>query len=70
MTISYEIRKGGTKAELAKAKEGTKAGRGPNFRCLLSDTAITPDYVKSIGRAGRMGQVLMAIVAEGKNGRA
>lgn len=70
MTISYEIRRGGTKAELAKAKEGTKAGRGANFRCLLSDTAITPDYVKSIGRAGRMGQVLMAIVAEGKNGRA
>ncbi|UZW55618.1 hypothetical protein NUH86_02075 [Sphingobium sp. JS3065] len=70
MTISYEIRRGGTKTELARAKEGTKAGRGANFRCLLSDTAITPDYVKSIGRAGRMGQVLMAIVAEGKNGRA
>lgn len=70
MTIAYEIRRGGTKAELAKAKEGTKAGRGANFRCLLSDTAITPDYVKSVGRAGRMGQVLMAIVAEGKSGRA
>lgn len=70
MTVSYEIKRGGTKAELAKAKEGTKAGRGANFRCLLSDTAITPDHVKSIGRAGRMGQVLMAIVAEGKNGRA
>ncbi|MBB4642745.1 DUF1156 domain-containing protein [Rhizorhapis suberifaciens] len=69
-TISYEIRQGGTKAEWAKAKEGTKAGRGANFRCLLSDTAITPDYVKSMGRAGRMGQVLMAIVAEGRNGRA
>lgn len=70
MTITYEIRRGGTKAELSKAKEGTKAGRGANFRCLLSDTAITPDHVKSTGRAGRMGQVLMAIVAEGKNGRA
>lgn len=69
-TVSFEIRRGGTKAELAKAKEGTKAGRGANFRCLLSDTAITPDYVKAMGRTGRMGQVLMAVVAEGNNGRA
>lgn len=29
-TISYRIRHGGTKAELAAAKEGTKAGRGAN----------------------------------------
>jgi len=46
-TIFYRIRHGGTKAEIAAAKEGTKAGRGANFRCLMSDTAITPDYVKS-----------------------
>lgn len=68
--ISYRIRQGGTKAELAAAKEGTKAGRGANFRCLMSDTAITPDYVKSNGRAGNMGQTLIAIVAEGNRGRA
>jgi putative DNA methylase len=69
-TIEYRIRLGGTKAELATAKEGTKAGRGANFRCLLSDTAITPEYVKSQGKAGRMGQSLIAIVAEGHRGRA
>lgn len=69
-TISYRIRHGGTKAELAAAKEGTKAGRGANFRCLMSDTAITPDYVKSNGRAGKMGQTLIAIVAEGNRSRA
>ena len=68
-TIRYRIRKGGTRAEIAKAKKGTKAGRGANFRCLLSDTAITPDYVKSSGASGKMGQKLIAIVAEGKNGR-
>lgn len=68
--ISYRIRHGGTKAEIASAKEGTKAGRGANFRCLMSDTAITPDYVKSNGRAGKMGQTLIAIVAEGNRGRA
>lgn len=68
-TITYRIRKDGTTAELARAKEGTKAGRGAHFRCLLSDTAITPDYVKTAGREGRMGQTLIAIVAEGKGGR-
>jgi putative DNA methylase len=69
-TIAYRIRHGGTKAEIAAAKEGTKAGRGANFRCLMSDTAITPDYVKSNGRAGKMGQTLIAIVAEGNRSRA
>lgn len=69
-TIAYRIRSGGTKAEIASANEGTKAGRGANFRCLLSNTAITPDYVKSMGRAGNMGQALIAIVAEGNRSRA
>lgn len=68
--IHYRIRRGGTKSEIASAKEGTKAGRGANFRCIMSDTAITPNYVKTMGKSGRMGQTLMAIVAEGKNGRA
>jgi putative DNA methylase len=69
-TIEYKIRLGGTKAELAEAKEGTKAGRGANFRCLISQTAITPDYVKRMGREGKMGQTLIAIVADGKRSRA
>lgn len=68
-TITYRIRHGGTKAEIAAAKEGTKAGRGANFRCLMSDTAITPKHITSAGRSGEMGQTLIAIVAEGKGGR-
>ena len=68
-TISYRIRKGGTREEIATARKGTKAGRGAHFRCLLSDTAITPNYVKAKGKAGEMGQTLIAIVAEGKRGR-
>jgi putative DNA methylase len=68
-TISFDISNYGTNEELTKAKEGTKAGRGANFRCLLSDTAITPDYVKANGRAGKIGRVLIAIVAEVKSKR-
>jgi putative DNA methylase len=69
-SISYRIRHGGTKAELAAAKDGTKAGRGANFRCLMSGTAITPKHITSAGKSGKMGQVLIAIVGEGKGGRA
>jgi adenine-specific DNA methylase len=68
-TINYRIRHGGTKAEITAATDGTKAGRGANFRCIVSDTAITPEYVKAKGKAGEMGQILLAIVAEGKRSR-
>ena len=67
--ISYRVRQGGTKAELEVAKEGTKAGRGANFRCIMSDTAITPKHITSAGKAGEMGQTLIAVVGEGKGGR-
>jgi len=52
------------------AKNGTKLGRGANFKCLMSGTPIAGDYnIKAEGRAGRMGGRLMAIVAEGERGR-
>ena len=66
--IRYCIRKGGTKDEIAAAKAGTKAGRGV-FRCLLSGSVITANYVKANGKSGAMSQKLIAIVAEGKRGR-
>lgn len=51
------------------AKNGTKLSRGANFQCLLSGTPIEPKYIKAEGVAGRIGQRLMAIVAEGTRGR-
>lgn len=51
------------------AKNGTKLSRGANFQCLLSGTPIEPKYIKAEGVGGRIGQRLMAIVAEGKRGR-
>lgn len=53
----------------ASAKNGTKLSRGANFQCLLSDTPIEPKYIYSEAKAGRMGERLMAIVAEGNRGR-
>ena len=54
-------------AEAAKA--GTKLSRGANFRCLMSGSPITGDYIKAEGQAKRMGARLMAVVAEGDRGR-
>ena len=51
------------------AKNGTSAGKRAAFRCLMSDTPLTYDYIRAEGKAGLMGERLMAIVAEGNRGR-
>lgn len=52
------------------AKLGTKAGeRGANFRCLVSDTPISGNYIKAEGQAQRLGYRLLAIVADGLRGK-
>jgi putative DNA methylase len=51
------------------AKSGTSAGTRQAFRCLMSDVPMGYDHIRDQGKAGRMGQKLMAIVAEGKYGR-
>ena len=53
----------------AEAKAGTKLARGANFKCLMSNGSIAPDYIKAEAMAGRMSARLMAIVAEGARGR-
>ncbi|MBW2049978.1 MAG: DUF1156 domain-containing protein, partial [Deltaproteobacteria bacterium] len=48
-------------------RQGTVERRGAT--CLCCGTPVPLDHVRSEGRAGRMGQRLMAIVAEGHRGR-
>ena len=55
--------------DLETAKAGTKLGRGANFRCLMSGSPIEGDYIKSEGRAERLGARLMAIVVDGDRER-
>jgi putative DNA methylase len=53
-----------------KAEFGTKFdGRGANFKCIVSNTPIGAEYIKAEAKAGRMGQRLLAIVAEAPGGR-
>jgi putative DNA methylase len=67
-TYDFVVKIGKPK-DLEKAKAGTKAGHGANFSCLLSGTPIDGAYIKSEAKAGRMGERLIAIVAEGERGR-
>ncbi len=46
-----------------------KLGRGAKFRCLVCDQISDDAHIKAEGRAKRMGQQLMAVVAEGHRGR-
>ncbi len=51
------------------AKNGTKVGRGGHFQCLMSGTPMPVTYIRDQGLGGTLGARLMAIVAEGSNGR-
>lgn len=55
----------GKPKDAAAVKDGTKLGRGANFRCLISGSPIPGDYIKAEGKAGRLGARLMAVIAEG-----
>jgi len=62
-TMRFEVRSGGR-----TPPEGTVNRKGA--RCLVCDTSVPFDHVRSEGRAGCMAQQLMAVVAEGQRGRA
>lgn len=48
---------------------GTTAGKRAAFKCLLSGAPIDYAYIREEGKSGRLGQKLMAIVAESPIGR-
>lgn len=54
----------------ASANNGTKSGgSGSSFLCLMSKVPMDFKYLREEAKQGRMGQKLMAIVAEGPKGR-
>jgi putative DNA methylase len=46
-----------------------KVSRGAKFRCLVCEQVAEDDHIKAEGKAGRMSQQLMAVVAEARRGR-
>ncbi|MEM4919378.1 MAG: DUF1156 domain-containing protein, partial [Thermofilaceae archaeon] len=66
-TWRFVVRMGPPKDREA-VKAGTKTGRA-QFRCLLTGDPIDDDYIKVQGKAGRLGERLVAIVADAGRGR-
>jgi putative DNA methylase len=64
----FEVRTGEPE-DKTRISLGTKLGRGANFRCVLSNSPIAPNYIRREAQAGRMSVRLMAIVAERDGGR-
>ena len=60
----------GTPEDAEAAKRGTKSGgSGSPFLCLMSGVPMPFEILRSEAKAGRMGDRLMAVVAEGDRGR-
>lgn len=63
----FDVKKGIANSE---TEIGTKAGgSGTSFLCLLSKSPLSFDYIRNEAMQGRMGQRLMAVVAESPRGR-
>ncbi|NLX95048.1 MAG: DUF1156 domain-containing protein [Rhodopirellula sp.] len=67
-TYRFEVRTGKPR-DKAATDAGTKLSRGAHFRCIVSQSPLSPEYVRAEGMAGRLGARLMAIVAKGDRGR-
>ncbi|NCP12882.1 MAG: DUF1156 domain-containing protein [Sphingomonadales bacterium] len=68
-SITFDVSSTGSAADWEAAKSGTKAGAGSNFRCLMSDSAITAEYLRSQAAAGKLGQRMIAMVVQMKGRR-
>ena len=57
------------KSDEDRLKNGTKSAKGAAFVCVRTGAAIARDYIQAEGKEDRLGQRLMAIVAEGSRTR-
>ncbi|MCF8029881.1 MAG: DUF1156 domain-containing protein [Desulfohalobiaceae bacterium] len=64
----FEVKVGKPKY-FEEVKKGTKLGRGARFKCLMSETPMSLEYVRGQFKAKNNQARLMAIIAEGKRGR-
>lgn len=66
-SYEFKVRMGKAPAELENGTKGI--GKKANFLCVLSNTPIDSNYIKSEGKSNRIGQKLLAVVCEGIKGR-
>lgn len=66
----FEVKSGPLgKADEERLRQGTKSAKGQAFVCIITGSAIDRSYIQAEGKSGRLGQRLMAIVAEGNRSR-
>jgi putative DNA methylase len=63
-TVRFEVKMGE-----GMPQDPPKIGRGAKFKCIVCGQIADDQHIKNEGAAKHMGAQLMAIVAEGKNGR-
>lgn len=63
-TVTYRVRIG-----YGEPPQAPKTSRGAKFRCVCCGESTPDNYVRDASRAGKMGAVLMAVVADGPHGR-
>ncbi|MEA5424747.1 DUF1156 domain-containing protein [Synechococcus sp. CCY9202] len=59
----------GKPSDLTAIKKGSSAGKRSAFICQASGDPVNYQYIRDQGQLGRIGSVLMAVVAQSKNGR-
>lgn len=62
--IKYKVH-----TDKGKPPEAGKTARGAKFKCIMCGETTTPEYIKEQGMKKHIGMQLLAVVAEGKNGR-
>ena len=67
-TVRFDVHDGSPDNPGA-CENGSKLGRGPQFKCLVCGATPDGQYVKDEGTAGRMGQLPVALVTEGNRTR-
>ena len=69
--VNYETKKITYSVEYGSSekKNVSKMGRGANFQCLYCGEAVESEYIRKKGVEKEIGQVLLAIVVEDKNGK-
>ncbi|MGH7411515.1 MAG: DUF1156 domain-containing protein, partial [Candidatus Methylomirabilis sp.] len=68
-TYRFAVRTG-TLEDRTGISRGTKVGKGSNFTCLLTGAGINGEYIQDQARSSRLGERLLAIVADLGRGRA
>jgi len=68
--VRFEVQTGKPPSSVdTQIANGTKLAKGAKFKCLVCDQPTEEPHVKQESMAGRMGQQLMAMVAEGDRSR-